>query len=401
MADKKTFFRAGSGYRRPTVLLALAWYSVAIHRGIAQYARQANWALDITMTRNGQMPVNWKGDGIIGCLGMSDKVDALIEKAGLPTVNIGNTPHPRIPRVVSDNAAVGRMAADYFLQRGFRNFAFFLWAGAPGENERMKAYARRIRMEGRPVAKLDWGAVSRARGYNPMQKKTEVAAWLISELARLPKPLAVMAEFDDLAVEVLDACVIGNISVPGQVAVLGVDNDPLRCEFTSIPLSSVDDDQERIGYEAGALLNRLMKGARPPRRPLLIPPLGVITRQSSDIYALPHSVTRLGRALVLAQKEIAESLEFGCDFAAIAQRLNMSYSHFRREFKKEIGLSPGEYLHQVRVRRAQELLDSTSLSLKEIAEKLAYHSAFHFSKDFKARMGQSPSNWRKARKQLF
>ena len=101
------------------------------------------------------------------------------------------------------------------------------------------------------------------------------------------------------------------------------------------------------------------------------------------------------RSLVSAQQELAQSFGSGEKLAAIAQRLNMSYSHFRREFRNETGLPPGEYQRRSRLRRARELLATTNLTLKEIAEELGYYSAFHFSSDFKARMGLSPSIWRR------
>lgn len=143
-----------------------------------------------------------------------------------------------------------------------------------------------------------------------------------------------------------------------------------------------------------------MPGKPSPKRPLFLPPSGTGGRPDASNPVSSRPVSRVAQALLSAQEEIARSLPGGCSFKEIAQRLNMSYSHFRREFKNKTGVSPGEYLHRVRLQRTCELLESTDLMLKEIAEKLGYYSAFHLSADFKSRMGKSPSAWKKTRTRL-
>jgi LacI family transcriptional regulator len=126
MASKRQHISIPARHVRRNVLLALNWYAPAIHRGIARYASGAGWSLDIRMLRSGVLPSSWQGSGILCVLGQSPLVDRVVLSAGVSAVNIGNQEHPLIPRVCSDNAAVGQMAAEYFLQRGFRHFAFFV-----------------------------------------------------------------------------------------------------------------------------------------------------------------------------------------------------------------------------------------------------------------------------------
>lgn len=381
----RSFFRR----QRPTVLLALGWYAVAIHRGIARYARQTNWALNITMMRHGQLPLNWNGSGIICCLGLNPAVDALIEMSGMPAVNIGNVPHARIPRVSSDNAAVGHMAAEYFLQRGFKNFAFFMRVGSRGETQRMQAFEQKIQAAGYQLNKLDWPSASRELSYDKNEKEIKATAWLAQQLSTLPKPLAVLSEFDDPALEVLDACMAGSISVPEQVAVLGVDNDPLRCEFATVPLSSIDDDQERIGYEAAALLDRMMHGEPRPEQPVLIPPLGVITRRSTDILAIDHPL------VASALRTIWEHYTEPIVAKEVAATVPLSYRRLHDAFLHHVGRTIADEITHKRLERAQQLLMETDKKVSEIAQLSGFTNQDRMGKIFRRVLGITPATCRR------
>jgi len=127
------------------------------------------------------------------------------------------------------------------------------------------------------------------------EKESQLIPWLSRQLTSLPKPVAVFSEYDDFAVEVLNACDSSRTPVPEQLAVLGVGDDPLRCEFAPVPLSSIDDDEEVIGYEAAALLGRLMNNERPPTNPILIPPAPITT--ASAPISWPSSTPLVASAL--------------------------------------------------------------------------------------------------------
>ena len=384
MLSEPALPKAAALPRRPVVILALGWYSAAIHRGIARYALQERWILDSRMARTGHYRSSWKGDGIICNLGMDPVMDRLVEKAGIPVVSIGNHPHPTILRVSSDNTAVGRMAADYFLQRGFKHFAFYLRENSPGERERMAAYRDRVQEAGFRFYTLDRSGAEPPTG--------DFSRALARELARLPHPLAVFAEYDDLVIEVLDACITGDIHVPEQVALLGVGDDPLRCEFAPVPLSSIDDDEEFIGHEAAGLLARLMKGESDPGCPILIGPRGVTSRQSTDILAVNHPL------VAMALRQIWEHYTEPINAKHIAATIPMSYRRLHDAFIQHVGHSMAYEITHKRIERAQNLLRETDKKLMEVARLSGFTGQERLNKVFKHLLGITPAGYRQKHK---
>ena len=373
--------------RRPSVLLGLGWYATAIHKGIARYARQAGWILDIQMLRSGHASTHWDGDGIICSLRMDEALDRLVENAKVPVVNIGNLPHKRIPRVASDNTAVGVLAAEYFLQRGFKHFAFYFRSGSLGERERSEAFQQTIRKVGWKMHRLDWPLFSRS--LPGREKESQLIPWLSRQLTSLPKPIAVFSEYDDFAVEVLNACDASRTPVPEQLAVLGVGDDPLRCEFAPVPLSSIDDDEEVIGYEAAALLGRMMNKERPPTEPILIPPRAITTRLSTDILAVEHPL--VASALRTIWAHFTEQI----GAKQIAATVPMSYRRLHDAFIKHIGHSIADEITRKRLEYAQKLLIETDKKTLEIAWLTGFTDHDRMGKVFRRVLGVTPASYRK------
>lgn len=388
MARKPASFRhLRKNIQRPSVLLGLGWYATAIHRGIARYARQAGWILDIRMLRNSHAPERWDGDGILCSLRMDGDLDAMVEKAALPTVNIGNLTHDRIPNVSSDNTAVGKLAAEYFLQRGFKNFAFYRRSGSLGEKARGAAFQEGIRQAGWKCALLDWAAQSES--LPPRERDTKLIPWLVRQIASLPKPVAIFSEYDDFAVEVLNACKSGNVPVPEQVAVLGVGDDPLRCEFAPVPLSSIDDDEELIGYEAAALLGRMMKRERPGKWSMFVPPRAITTRLSTDILAIDHPL------VASALRTIWDHYTEAIGAKQIASTVPMSYRRLHDAFIKHVGHSIADEITRKRLEHAQKLLEETDKKIIEIAWLSGFTDHDRMGKVFRRELGVTPASYRR------
>ncbi len=373
--------------KRPTVLLGLGWYAAALHRGIARYAGQAGWILDIRMLRSGHPPAYWEGDGIICSLRMDSNLDRLAENASMPVVNVGNLVHPRIPHVSSDNAAVGRLAAEYFLQRGFKNFAFFYRSGSLGERARADAFRQRIREAGWRMHEMNWPVSSKT--LSDQERDSRLIGWLSGQVASLPKPVAVFSEYDDFAVEVLNACKSGDSLVPEQVAVLGVGDDPLRCEFAPVPLSSIDDDEELIGYEAAALLGRLMKKERVPKDPILIAPRAVTTRLSTDILAVEHPL------VASALRTIWDHYTEPIGAKQIAATVPMSYRRLHDAFVRYVGHSIPDEIARKRLELARKLLEESDKKTTEIAWLCGFTDHDRMGKVFKRVMDVTPTAYRR------
>ena len=250
------------------------------------------------------------------------------------------------------------------------------------QDERSDRFARAIGERGfscdvyrHPAAKaLTWD-----------EEQRHIAAWL----ERLPKPVAVMTCHDDRGHQVLDACLRVGLTVPDEVAILGVDNDPFLCNLSTPQLSSIDVNPERIGYEAAALLDRLMKGRRPPRRPLLFPPRGLVLRQSTDVTAVGDAHVAQAARLIRDHAHAAVGIE------ELLAKVPVSRSALFRRFKEHLGRSPKEEMTRVRIERARELLRHSTLSVGAVAERAGYTEAKHFIVIFRRATGLTPLRYRK------
>lgn len=386
MPIARVSFLSNRGPRRQ-VLLALGWYARQLHQGVAAYAREAKWSLNIEMERVAKLPEQWSGDGVICVLGMDRTIDDRILSWRMPTVSIGPVVAPNIPRVLPDNRELGRLAYEHFYTRGFRHFAYYSRSGGPGEALRREGFREHLEAAGHKLHMIDaspQGAASLNTSLRPSDYR-----WMAERLDQLPKPLAVLAEFDDRAIEILEGCDTAGLHVPEQVAVLGVDNDELRCEFASVPLSSIDDDQQMQGYEAARLLDRLISGEQVPAEKL-IEPRQVVTRVSTDIIAIEHP--KVAAALKLIWNHYREPLTAG----DVAEAVPMSGRRLHDAFTKHIGRTISQEIKRRRVEHAQRLLAQTPpIKLEAIAWESGFTSGDRMTKVFVAITGETPSAYRK------
>lgn len=371
---------------RRHVLLALGWYARNLHHGVASYAREANWSLNIEMERLARLPEQWRGQGVICVLGMDGNVDAKVKSWALPTVSIGPVSAPNIPRVMPDHDEIGRLAYEHFFTRGFRHFAYFARSGGPGEQLRYEAFKAQVEHAGHTLHLIDW--VSHAKAPHAVHGPID-EAWLSEQILSLPRPLAVLAEYDDRAIEVIEGCENAGLGVPEQVAVLGVDNDELRCEFAPVSLSSIDDDQQLQGYEAARLLDRVISGEAVPEH-TLISPRQAVTRVSTDILAIeqPH----VAAALRLIWDHYLEPLTAG----DVSDALPMSRRRLHDAFVRHVGRTISEEIKRRRIEHAQRLLAKTPpIKLEAVARESGFPSGDRMAKVFVAMTGETPSAYRK------
>jgi LacI family transcriptional regulator len=215
----------------------------------------------------------------------------------------------------------------------------------------------------------------------------EIGQWLLA----LPRPVGVMACYDIRARHVLDACRRVGLAVPDQVAVIGVDNDEFLCDLSDPPLSSVAPDTRRTGYEAAALLDRLMSGRERRRgQAIFVEPLGVVARRSTDVLAL-------GDADVSAAVRFIR--EHACDGIAVKDLLAevpLSRRVLEDRFRKLLGRTPHDEIARVRFERVRQLLRETRLPLAEIARRSGFRNAEYLATAFRRQLGTSPNAYRKS-----
>jgi len=220
-----------------------------------------------------------------------------------------------------------------------------------------------------------------ARGELP---NTQLVQWLRS----LTRPAAVFACNDVRGRQVLTACLRAGLSVPDDVAVLGVDNDDVICDLSAPPLSSVEPDTKRIGYEGAALLDRLMAGKLPPEEAILIPPKGIHIRQSTDVVALDD------RDVVTALRYIRNHACDGITVDDVAQQTAISRATLDRRFQRALQRSPKTEIDRIRVNRAKRLLVETEYKIAAIATMTGYAMAPQFVTAFKRLAGFTPGKYR-------
>ncbi|HEX2970873.1 MAG TPA: XylR family transcriptional regulator, partial [Tepidisphaeraceae bacterium] len=277
----------------PKVVLLLETsrqYGRQLLRGIARYARlHGPWTLVVSPGHFAQ-PVprvqDWGGDAAIVRISSPEMARA-IRKSGIPAVALEATLEELatlnaslgISEIRPDSTAIARAAAEHLMERGFRHFAYCGLANGLWSRARQEAFCRHLSAQGFSCATL---AVAARLAESDWQcDRTALARWL----RELPKPVGLMACNDDLATKVLDACLLAELPVPDEVAIIGVDNDELVCELSDPPLSSVALDLERAGYEAAALLDELMSGRAQGYHEVLVKPRWVVSRRSTDVVA--------------------------------------------------------------------------------------------------------------------
>lgn len=378
--------------RRRTVLLALTDAHHGFFKGVARYAREHRWHLVADMIYTAKIPIGWRGDGIISFIGYRDDLAEFILSSGLPAVEISMVRNDiDLPRVEGDSEMIGRLAAEHFLERGFRNFAWAPLIDDIVNAERYRGFANRLARE-KQICHILLPADTREAGGGKRDwagRRKE----LVRELKRLPKPLAVFGYNDCVAADIIDACEDARLLVPEVVAVMGVDNDAMLCECIRVPLSSVCHDLEGMAYEAAVLLDRLMRGKKAPKEVIRIPPKGVVTRRSTDILAVDK--LPVARALRFIRDRHSSPLLSVNDVAAATATSRRS---LELAFRHELERTVHEEIVGVRLDKVKDLLRTTDLKVCEISAATGFSRPNHLFRVFRRFTGMSPKAYRTRQK---
>lgn len=372
--------------RRHVLILVTPAYQPRLE-GIARFARQRGWQLTI-VDRLARQPRGWKGDGVLVTLREDPAPVAFVKalrKRKVPVVDLTfNHPELRLPRVSGDHVALGKLAREHFEERNFLNFAWYSTGWLNIHKLRYQGFgspeAKWIFSEEAPSGRLDDFAY--------------FDRWLGEKLKTAPKPLALLTYDDADAARAEGAALAAGLSVPDDIAIMGIGGDRLICENQPVPLSSVEHDQVRTGYEGAALLEKLMnrrgKSNHPDNRTILIPPRGITVRASTDFIATKSPVVR--KALEYIKVNLDKP--FGLD--QIAADTGVSRATVARFFDAELGHSVGAEILRQRLRLAKRLLESGSLAIAEIAYRTGFCNPAYFTNVFKRETGVTPKVWRKS-----
>lgn len=373
-------------------------YARGLIRGVAAYVQEHGpWS--IYFTPHGQqdpLPAwlrTWRGDGILARIENRRAAQALLATR-LPLIDLSfRLPKFRTPTLGIDNRPVAQMAFDHLRERGFRHYGFYgLPRGVHVHMDfRCDYFCECVERAGLVCEVFE---IRRVRRRLPdwEGEQRQLVKWLLE----LPKPIGIMCCNDDRGLQLLDACRRAAVAVPDQVAVIGVDNDQELCSLATRPLSSIDVNSQRFGYSAAAMLQRMMAGRmlRPPHG-VLFPPSHVVTRMSTDTLAVENPA--LARALRFIRERACQPISV----ADVVQAAVTSRRDLERQMQNSIGRSPNQEILRVRIRRAQELLVDTDLSLESVARQTGFRSRKYLGDAFRRETGCRPGEFRRQNRGVY
>ena len=365
-------------------------YCRGLLRGIHAYVQEHGpWSTYLTELGRGDPAPKWvidnlEGDGIIARIENRRIADAVM-KLGLPVVDVSAARTvPELPFVETDDVMIAQMAADHLLERGFNHYAFCGDERYKWSIWREEEFVRIVTGKGHGCPVYRHHPEGGKAPSNMAEEERQLSNWV----KQLPKPIGIMACYDLRGQQLLEVCRRMGIAVPDEVAVIGVDNDELLCNLADPPLSSIIPDTHRTGYEAARILDRLMSGKKCATREVRVAPLGIVTRQSTDVLAI-------------ADTDISQAVRFirqhACDGIKVEDVLNavpLSRRVLENRFKKLLGRTPHDEILRMQFQRVVQLLTESSLPLAKVAEQAGFQHAEYLSVAFKRRFGVPPSRYR-------
>ena len=328
----------------------------------------------------------WNPHGIIAHLGNLPFAKQLIE-LGKPLVDTAFMLEGlSAPAVDVDHQAVGRLAAEYFLSRGYRRFGYFGSGSVCYSRLREASFRRTVERAGFEIStcyveylpqlslKVSWKSVNR-----------QMRQWLKS----LAQPVAILADHDAAAHDLADMCEVLGLRVPEEIAILGVDDDELECQLAFPPLSSIALPAERIGFEAAKLLDRLMSGKAAPAEPICLPPVRVVARHSTSLSAVEDPV------VLAALEYIRDHLTEPIHVKTMADSLVVRRRHLEQKFRTILRRSVLAEIYRARVEKAQELLIRGDLQMSQVARQSGFSNAQRMATVFRRLSGMAPREYRR------
>lgn len=362
----------------------------AMLKGIAQYARSHHpWAAFLDDEARAEVDPQWlrnkKWHGVIS----RHATPSFIEQCaslGLPLVDLNDCPPTDgVPKIRPDNVAVGHLGAEHFIERGYRHFGFSGFADLSWSGERRDGFVEALRLAGHNCDVHDVQYPGDLTPFWDAKQSTTLSNWL----RHLPKPVAVMACNDMRALQVAGAAQAAGLLVPEEVAVLGANNDTTRCELAYPPLSSVATNSFQSGYLAAEQLAHMMERKTLEHLDRRVEPLGVVTRQSTDILAMGD------KNVAAAISFIREHACHGISVDDVLRQAFASRSQLEKKFRRFIGRSPQAEIRRVQVEKIRQLLFETNFPLKKIADLAGFEHVEYMCVVFKRLTGASPGEYRK------
>lgn len=364
--------------------------SAAMLRGVAQYEHtHHSWSVFLDDQARAEADVQWVlshgWDGVVSRHTTPVLVEACLDHH-IPLVDLNDSPRfAGVTKIRPDNAAVGAVAGQYLLDRGYQHLAFSGFGNDGWSRERRAGFVEAVRVGGNECEVFDVEYPGEVTPFWNSQQIAALAAWL----RHLPRPVGVMGCNDVRARQIIEAAQAAGLLVPEEVAVLGANNDVTRCELSSPPLSSVATNPFQAGYRAAEQLDRLMNGETAENSDVRISPVGVVSRRSTDMLAIPD------KNVAAAISYIREHACAGLSVKQVMPHAGVSRSQLEKKFRQYLGRSPQAEIRRMQVTKIRQLLAETDLPLKRIAELTGFEYMEYMCVVFRRLAGETPGAYRK------
>ncbi|WP_430453157.1 XylR family transcriptional regulator [Rhodopirellula europaea] len=363
-------------------------YGREVLSGIMRFMRtQEDWSVFLEqrdlLTSPPSWLNDWQGDGIISRGSTDEMIEAAVRR-NIPVVELNDRSEVDKAHVRSDDAKIGEMAARHLMERGFQHFAFCGFDFEAWSQRRQEAFVRTIQQEGGQCDAFNSPWMNLARPWEEDQQA--IAEWLQS----LPKPCGIFTCNDLRGQHVLAVCSTLELTVPEEVAVIGVDNDELLCQFCQPPLSSVIPNAEAVGFLAAERLSRWIKGESHHETQQVVAPTGVATRLSTDVVAIDHP--EVASALAYIRQHACEGLTVD----EVLQNVAVSRSTLERQLRRYLGRTPQQEIRNVQLKRVRELLVTTEMAAEQIAYRAGFDHPEYMHYVFKRDLGITPGQYRQS-----
>jgi LacI family transcriptional regulator len=288
-----------------------------------------------------------------------------------------------IPNITGGYLEAGKMGAKYFLEKGFRNFAFYGFKNIVWSRERSEGFAQHLNPLGFEVHYFDNDQAPSQELWH--YKPSALSQWLQA----LPKPIAIMACDDERGQHITEACKHAKIQIPEEIAVLGVDNDKMTCNLSDPPLSSIGLDTEKGGYEAARLMDLMITKQIIEPYDILVKPTEVITRQSTDIASAND------KYIAKALKFIHQNIDDRINVADVLKQVPLSRRALEKRFQETTGTGVYKYIYNLQIQKFAQRLLETDKTIFEISLEAGFDNSKNISRQFKQVKGCTPIEYRK------
>lgn len=368
-------------------------YERTLLSGIAKYARyHGPWIFymelpDYGAKRAVRKKLDWLhdigADGIVARIPYVYEVEDLI-KTRIPFIFTDiQRKLTDLPCILPDCESMAKMGVEYFLEKGYTNFAFCGFANSHWCNERGNYFSEFVRRNGYHPHFFFEKSGQLTKSWE--KQETEMVDWLL----QLPQPVGILTSNDDMGRHLIQSCRIAGLMVPEEVAVLGADNDILVCELSEPSLSSIAYNIESSGYQAAEILHQMIDNKPLTQLDVVVKPTHIVTRQSTDILAIEDQ--NLTRALNFINQNFKNHIKV----TDIARAAAVSVRVLQKKFQELLGRTPHEEVTRVRMEYAVMMLIESNLPLSNIAYSIGFEEVKYFTRLFTKSKGLSPVAYRK------